>query len=179
MAILCLNSRCSYTCYGSNIFPVPTFLWRCRSLWVKCDDYRRSWWDIGNYSRLYEMERAGVLLYFLQFTIYSNTSGEGFFFCTPVFLRYLIISVVLHCIVTCGWKLVSGEYKRPAIGQRYYVSFQVPGGQNSASSSWALCYDWLNACPCGECVSECFYSMYLCGGMKRLQMEGRVDQDAR
>lgn len=51
-------------------------------------------------------------------------------------------------------------------------AFWVPDGQNLVSSSWALRYDWLNACPCGERVSECFYS-YVCGEMKRLQTEGR------
>lgn len=49
----------------------------------------------------------------------------------------------------------------------------VPDGQNLVSSYWALCYDWLNACPCGQRVSECFYSMYVCGKMERLQTEGR------
>lgn len=52
----------------------------------------------------------------------------------------------------------------------------MPDGQNLASSRRALCYDWLNACPCGESVlSECFYSMYVCMyvEIERLQTEGR------
>lgn len=69
-------------------------------------------------------------------------------------------------------KVGSVEYKRPAIGHDYSMSFPVPDGQ---SSYWALWYDWLNACPCGEYVSELFYCIN--GEMKRLQTDGRRHGD--
>lgn len=93
-----------------------------------------------------------------------------FFFHYPAFIRCNLTSVVLYITVKHDWKYilraVSVEYERPAVGQNYYVSFPVPDGQNLVSSHW------LNACPCGERVSECFYSIYAYGEMERLQMDG-------
>lgn len=101
----------------------------------------------------------------------------SFFSLSPTFIRCTLTSVVLYFAVKDDQKyvrkVVSVEYERPAIGQGYYVSFPVTDGQNLVSSYWALCYDWLNACPCGEPVSECFYSIYVYGEMERLQTEGR------
>lgn len=130
--------------------------------------------DVEHYSSLYQMEKDGNYLYVLQFKIHSNKCDIWWRFIWTL----VCICSDLSCVgfdgnvwLKCAWELVSEEYKRPAIGQGCCVSFPVPDGQNSASSSWALCCDWLNACPYGERVSECFYSIYVCGEMKRLQTE--------
>lgn len=111
----------------------------------------------------------------VRFTVTSLISGEAILHSSVLQMHFNLSSVVYYgnTWLKCDWKVVSQEYKRPAVGQGCYVSFPVPDGQNLASSYWALCYDWLNACPCVERVSECIYSRYVRGEMKRLHTEGK------
>ena len=60
------NHCCSDTCYGLNIFLVPTFRWRLQCLGVKCSD------DAEHYSSLHGAEKAGIYLLFLRCKIHSS-----------------------------------------------------------------------------------------------------------
>jgi len=136
--------------------------------------------DVEHYSSLYQMEKDGNYLYFLRLKIHSNKCDFRWSFCTQCLVSVAFL-VVLDTTVTCDWNVARSLFLRnirgPPLVRDVMWAFPVPDGQNSASSSWALCYDWLNACPCGERVSECFYGIYVCGEMKRLQTEGRGEDE--